>query len=129
VFAGLAAIVRDIGIFARLVGGISGGDEAAEQVEKKLDFALQRLVDLAGQERLAEVPLTDLAVEALRDQMQLAGNSPYLFPSDNSMGHQTTFKTVWRLTLRRAKAPYVRIYDLRSTYATRLSAGGSLTSG
>ncbi|MGH9371164.1 MAG: hypothetical protein ACRD15_06500 [Vicinamibacterales bacterium] len=53
VFAGLAAIVRDIGIFARLVGGISGGDEAAEQVEKKLDFALQRLVDLLdGQERL-----------------------------------------------------------------------------
>jgi hypothetical protein len=53
VFAGLAAIVRDIGIFARLVGDISGGDEAAEQVEKKFDFALQRLVDLGlGQERL-----------------------------------------------------------------------------
>jgi hypothetical protein len=31
---------------------------------------------------------------------------------------------VWRLTLHRAKAPYFRIYDLRSTYATRLSAGG-----
>jgi hypothetical protein len=27
-------------------------------------------------------------------------------------------------TLRRAKIPYFRIYDLRSTYATRLSAGG-----
>jgi hypothetical protein len=26
--------------------------------------------------------------------------------------------------LRRAKVPYFRIYDLRSTYATRLSAGG-----
>jgi hypothetical protein len=26
--------------------------------------------------------------------------------------------------LRRAKAPYFRIDDLRSTYATRLSAGG-----
>jgi hypothetical protein len=26
--------------------------------------------------------------------------------------------------LRRAKGPYFRIYDLRSTYATRLSAGG-----
>src|SRR5438309_3652080 len=39
-------------------------------------------------------------------------------------GHQTTFKTVWRKTLRRAKIPYFRIYDLRSTYATRLSAGG-----
>ena len=73
---------------------------------------------------VAEVPLTDLAVEALREQMQSAGNSSYLFPSDNATGHQTTFKTVWRLTLRRAKVPYFRIYDLRSTYATRLSAGG-----
>jgi len=27
-------------------------------------------------------------------------------------------------TLRRANVPYFRIYDLRSTYATRLSAGG-----
>ena len=56
--------------------------------------------------------------------MQLAADSPYLFPSENAVGHQTTFKTVWRLTLRRAKVPYFRIYDLRSTYATRLSAGG-----
>lgn len=73
---------------------------------------------------VAEVPLTELAIEALRGQMQLAGNSLYLFPSGNATGHQTTFKTVWRLTLRRAKVAYFRIYDLRSTYATRLSAGG-----
>ncbi len=33
---------------------------------------------------LAEVPLTDLSVEGFRDQMQLAGNSPYLFPSDEN---------------------------------------------
>jgi len=74
---------------------------------------------------VAEVPLTDLAAEAFRDQMQLAGTSSYLFPSDdNDTGHQSTFKTAWRLTLKRAKVPYFRIYDLRSTYATRLSAGG-----
>jgi integrase len=37
---------------------------------------------------VAEVPLTDLAVEAFRDQMHLAGNTPYLFPSDdNATGH------------------------------------------
>jgi len=35
-----------------------------------------------------------------------------------------TLKTVWHATLRRAKVAYFRIYDLRSTYATRLSAGG-----
>ena len=39
-------------------------------------------------------------------------------------GHQKTLKTVRHATLRRAKVPYFRIYDLRSTYATRLSAGG-----
>jgi len=57
--------------------------------------------------------------------MAIAGDSPFLFPSDlNQSGHQTTFKTVWHKTLRRAKVSYFRIYDLRSTYATRLSAGG-----
>src|SRR6202048_754253 len=55
----------------------------------------------------------------------IAPDSPFLFPSDrNRSGHQTTFKTVWHKTLRRAKIPYFRIYDLRSTYATSLSAGG-----
>jgi integrase len=73
----------------------------------------------------AEVPLTLLAIEAFRRQMAIAGDSSFLFPSDlNQSGHQTTFKTVWHKTLRRAKVPYFRIYDLRSTYATRLSAGG-----
>jgi len=51
--------------------------------------------------------------------------APWLFPNDeSSTGYQKSLKTVWRLTLRRAKVPYFRIYDLRSTYATRLSAGG-----
>jgi integrase len=31
---------------------------------------------------------------------------------------------VWRTTLKKAGIPYFRIYDLRSTYATRFSAGG-----
>jgi integrase len=39
-------------------------------------------------------------------------------------GYEKTFKTVWHATLRRAKVGYFRICDLRSTYATRLSAGG-----
>jgi integrase len=73
----------------------------------------------------AEVALTPLVVEAFRGQMAIAPDSPFLFPSDqNRSGHQTTFKTVWHKTLRRAKIPYFRIYDLRSTYATRLSAAG-----
>ncbi len=37
---------------------------------------------------------------------------------------QASFKTAWATTLHKAGVPYFRIYDLRSTYATRLSAGG-----
>ena len=74
---------------------------------------------------VAEVPLTPFALEAFRDQMRLSPCSPYLFPSDqNPSGHIKTLKTTWQAALRRAKVPYFRIYDLRSTYATRLSAGG-----
>lgn len=74
---------------------------------------------------VAEVPLTEIAVEAFRSQLAIAGPGPYLFPSDRKPdAHQRSFKKVWLLTLRRAEVPYFRIYDLRSTYATRLSAGG-----
>ena len=73
----------------------------------------------------AEVPLTELALDAFKRQLAISGRGQYLFPSDaNDRGHQKSFKTAWRATLRRAKVPYFRIYDLRSTYATRLSAGG-----
>jgi integrase len=74
---------------------------------------------------VAEVPLTEIATEAFRHQLSLSGAGPYLFPNArNPDGHQKTFKTVWHATLRRAGVRYFRIYDLRSTYATRLSAGG-----
>ena len=74
---------------------------------------------------VAEVPLTEIAADAFRRQLALSGSSLYLFPSDvTPIGCQQTFKTVWHATLRRAGVQYFRIYDLRSTYATRLTAGG-----
>ena len=74
---------------------------------------------------VSEVPLTDIAVEAFQDQMKLAGPGPWLFPSSRKpTEHQMDFKKTWERTLRRAGVPHFRLYDLRSTYATRLSAGG-----
>jgi integrase len=74
---------------------------------------------------VAEVPLTEIAVSAFRNQMGVSGSGPWLFPCDDSpLGYQQSFKKIWRTTLRRAGVPYFRLYDLRSTYATRLSAGG-----
>ena len=74
---------------------------------------------------IAEIPPTPLAAEAFKSQMRNSGTGPFLFPSDkNPSGHHKNLKTVWRKTLKRAGIPYFRMYDLRSTYATRLSAGG-----
>jgi integrase len=48
-----------------------------------------------------------------------------LFPSSRKPAeHQADFKRTWDRTLQRAGVPHFRLYDLRSTYATRLSAGG-----
>ena len=81
--------------------------------------------DSKTRNRVAEVPFTDVAVDAFRNQLAISGPGEYLFPSDeNASGHQKTLKTARHATLRRAKVPYFRIYDLRSTYPTRLSAGG-----
>jgi integrase len=109
--------------------------ETGLRVYKELAGMKKEQVDLANKvvfisdsktpTGVAEVPLTDIAIEALRSQMELAGPGPWLFPSDdNRTGHQTEFKKTWRTTLRKAGVVYFRLYDLRSTYATRLSAGG-----
>ena len=59
------------------------------------------------------------------NQIELAGPGPWLFPSPGSRtGYQVTFRKTWERVLRRAGVPYFRLYDLRSTHATRLSAGG-----
>jgi len=74
---------------------------------------------------IAEVPLTPIATDALRNQIALSGPGQYLFPSEKKPGtHQKSLKKVWRTTLKKAGIPNFRIYDLRSTYSTRLSAGG-----
>lgn len=89
-----------------------------------LDNALVWIPDSKTASGVAEVPLTELAVDAVRDQMALSGGGEYLFPSSSGSGFQASFRRVWGTTLRKAGVPYFRIYDLRSTYATRLSAGG-----
>jgi integrase len=90
-----------------------------------LENAVVWIPDSKTENGVAEVPLTQVATEAFRNQLTLGGTSPWLFPSDlNSSGHQKSLYTVWHAALRRANVRYFRIYDLRSTYATRLSAGG-----
>jgi hypothetical protein len=45
---------------------------------------------------VAELALTELAIQTFRNQMLLAGTGEYLFPSDlNTTGHQQSLRTVW----------------------------------
>jgi len=101
--------------------------ELAPMRKDQIDLA-NRVIFIADSKTptgVAEVPLTDIAVEAFRNQMELAGAGPWLFPSPmNPRGYQTNFRKAWETALRKAGIPYFRLYDLRSTHATRLSAGG-----
>ena len=78
-----------------------------------LDHALVWIPDSKTESGVAEVPLTELAVEAVRDQRALAGDAEYLFPNADSTGFQASFRKVWGVTLRRA-----------GELCTELTAGG-----
>ena len=53
-----------------------------EQVD--LENAVVWIPDSKTANGIAEVPLTEIAVKAFRDQMALAGKSTWLFPSDEN---------------------------------------------
>jgi hypothetical protein len=71
--------------------------------------------------------LKDSAIHILCKERALGGDKGYIhyhWLGEISLSVRYLFANGWRTTLRRAGVPYFRIYDLRSTYATRLSAGG-----
>jgi integrase len=73
------------------------------------------------------MPMTALAREAFRSQITLTPGSEYPFPSPKPKAkkpHITNLRKVWADTLLRAGVPYFSLYELRHTFATRLSAGG-----
>ena len=76
---------------------------------------------------IADMPMTDRAREAFASQMKQSGDSDYLFPSPRmglSKPHITTVLKLWDRTLQRAGLPHFSLYELRHSFATRLSAGG-----
>lgn len=52
---------------------------------------------------VAEVPLTEIALEAFRDQLEISVPGPWLFPCHRSpVGYQRSFRHPWSRSLRRA---------------------------
>ncbi len=90
-----------------------------------LDLGVAYVDDSKTENGIRPVPLSDLAKKEFAALKARAAQSLWLFPSPlNPDKHVTTFKRSWKTALRRAGVPYFPIYDLRSTFATRLSAGG-----
>jgi integrase len=107
--------------------GLRVKQELLPMKKDQIDFlnAVLWIPDSKTPNGVAEIPLTKVALEAFQSQVAVSGNGEFLFPSDlNQEGHLRSLRTAWRKALKRAGVPYFRLYDLRSTYATRLSAGG-----
>ena len=107
--------------------GLRVKKELLPMKKDQIDFlnAVLWIPDSKTPNGVAEIPLTKLALEAFQNQIAISGNGEFLFPSDlNQEGHLRSLRTAWRKALKRAGIPYFRLYDLRSTFATRLSAGG-----
>ena len=96
-----------------------------EQVD--LENGIVHLPDSKTVNGIADMPMTDRVREAFASQMKQSGDSDYLFPSPqmgSSKPHITRVQKLWDRTLQRAGIPHFSLYELRHTFATRLSAGG-----
>jgi len=88
---------------------------------------LVHLPDSKTASGIADMPMTARARESFQDQIRESGDSEYLFPTTQegaAKPHLTTVKKSWALSLERAGIPHFTLYELRHTFATRLSAGG-----
>ena len=96
-----------------------------EQVD--LENGVVHIADSKTANGIGDMPLTQAAREAFRRQMEDSEGSDYMFPSPKSKAqkpYMTNLRKVWAATLKRAGVRYFAPYELRHTFATRLSAGG-----
>jgi integrase len=96
-----------------------------EQVD--LENRLVHIADSKTTAGIGDMPLTNAAREAFRRQMEETPGTEYLFPSPITTGkkpYMTNLRKVWADTLKKAGVTYFAPYELRHTFATRLSAGG-----
>jgi integrase len=92
-----------------------------------LENSVVQIADSKTPSGIGEMPLTELAQQAFRQQIEATPGSEYLFPTPDPKAAKpyiTTLKTTWAKTLKRSGVSYFPLYHLRHTFASRLSAGG-----
>jgi len=92
-----------------------------------LENELVHIADSKTVNGIGDMPLTAAAVEAFQRQIRETPGSEYLFPSPKvgaGKPYMTNLRKVWAGAIKRAGVSYFALYELRHTFATRLSAGG-----
>ena len=96
-----------------------------EQVD--LDNGVVHIADSKTVNGIGDMPMTAAVREAFQRQIDETPGSDFLFPTPKQTAqkpYMTNLRKVWAGTLKRAGVPYFALYELRHTFATRLSAGG-----
>ena len=92
-----------------------------------LENLLVHIPDSKTPSGVGDMPMTESAHQAFKARIDETPGSDYLFPALRKGGKKPyvgSLKKVWRSTLHRAGVSYFSLYELRHTFASRLSAGG-----
>ena len=106
-----------------LLTGCRAG-EIANLTWDEIDFETGHLRLRTSKTGARPVPLSDVAVEALR-AVPRVGGSPYLFPGRSGQKGYSGVAGVWKQVLSVSEIGHARIHDLRHTVASTALAGGA----
>ena len=98
-----------------------------KKTQVDLQNAVVYIADSKTATGIGDMPMTPEAYKAFQRQIEETPGSEYLFPSPKSTATKpyiTNMRKGWAATLKKAGVPYFALYELRHTFATRLSAGG-----
>ena len=91
-----------------------------------LENAVVHIADSKTPKGIGDMPMTR-AQAAFQRQIAETPGSEYLFPTPKRTATKpyiTNLRKAWAGALKKAGVPYFPLYELRHTFATRLSAGG-----
>ena len=92
-----------------------------------LENGIVHIADSKTVNGIGDMPMTPDAREAFQRQIEETPGTEYLFPSPKrnaSKPYLTNLRKAWAVTLKKAGVAYFALYEVRHTFATRLSAGG-----
>ena len=98
-----------------------------KKVQVDLANGIVHIADSKTVNGIGDMPMTPDARDAFLRQIEETPGSEYLFPSPkrtSSKPYLTNLRKAWAVTLKKAGLPHFALYEVRHTFATRLSAGG-----